>query len=77
MDRLKGDAFAEHLNGAVEMRAYMFASVGQREKERCVIDWYYRTNGGAANQVVGTMAQYRDLPVMGILHTLIKRQCGE
>jgi hypothetical protein len=37
------------------------------------LDWFYR--GAGATQLVGTLKAHRELPVSGILHTMVKRLC--
>ena len=62
-----------YLDGAVETLAYSLAAAGDNKKATCLLDWYYR--GPGASQLVGTLMAHRDLPVSGILHTMVKRLC--
>jgi hypothetical protein len=71
LDRLDGHQSAAYLDGAVETLAYGLAAAGDNHKATRVLDWYYR--GAGATQLIGTLKAHRDLPVSGILHTMVKR----
>ena len=73
LDRLDGHQSAAYLDGAVETLAYCLAAAGDNHKATRVLDWYYR--GAGPTQLVGTLKAHRDLPVSGILHTMVKRLC--
>jgi acetylornithine/succinyldiaminopimelate/putrescine aminotransferase len=74
LDRMSTAEQTAYTFGSMEMAAFLAHAAGNAARGRCIIDWYGK--GGQA-QIIGALASFRQEQAQPVIHTLIKRACGE
>ena len=64
-----------YIAASVEMVAFMASVAGNRERSQCIVEWFFRSEGGAAT-VVQAMNHNLERTPQALIYLLINRQCG-
>ena len=65
-----------YMAASVEMAAFMASVAGDRDRSRCIIDWFFRDDSGTAT-IYNAMHEFLDHTPQTLIYLLINRQCGE
>ena len=77
LDKMTDNERGGYLNGAVEMAMYNAVTQGNGKKSECILNWYYKSNGKGARDVVATFDKYKDKSAVMLIQALIDRECGK
>lgn len=79
MNKMGPEQRIGYINGVIEGLAF---SRWLRDKPdtrgmKCIYDWYYRAPDKNWEKIAAWLNRHPDKPVGGLLHVLIKGECGE
>lgn len=65
------------IEGAIDMTGLVISTGGNKQKARCISEWYYGDNHAERNSLIlASMQKYPDVPPNAIVLALIERGCG-
>lgn len=73
LDKMNEQQRFGYMNGALDAITYDLARAGQGDKAQCVASFYYE--GSGPQDLAALLESHPELPVVGILKALIKRNC--
>ena len=76
VEKMSTDQQFNYASGAIDMLAYDLSKSDQGDKTKCLYDWFYRSDGKSHTQILAIFEKHPELPAVGILRVLAKRQCG-
>lgn len=76
LEMMSGKEAGVYLAATVDMAAFMAHVEGDRQRSRCIVDWYF-DNEDTTAYVMKVLERFQDRTPQAVIYTLINRQCGE
>ena len=77
LDRMTDKERNGYFDGAIEMAMYTTGIQGNGKKSECILNWYYKSAGKGARDIVATFDKYKDKQAVMLIQALIDRECGK